>query len=339
MFSMKEISEKMGLNPNAIRFYEKKGLLTPRRTESNYRKYSNEDIARLEMITLYRKMGFSVENIKELLDKKEGSIEQFVTQYTALNHHIHNMIRIRETLGNCIERMLNDEVFDEEMVEQIADTAKIIALSENWRDQWNFDRLASDYDTFIRESVGGLDFYKNYDLVLDKTAEKIQTGIVAEIGIGTGNLAKRIVEGENQVKEYIGIDQSLNMLKEAKKKCKNVQLRKGDFLNLPLESKSCDAIVTSYAFHHCDSQEKKLAIEEMNRVLKSEGTIVITDLMFENQNARSLFEANCSEKERIDLEDEYFGNVDEVSEILEELEFNCEAEQIDELIWSITACK
>ncbi len=339
MFSIKEISEKMGLNPNAIRFYEKKGLLTPERTESNYRRYSNEDIARLEMITLYRKMGFSVENIKKLLDEKQGSIEQFVAQYTTLNYHIHNMIRIRETLGNCIERMLNDETFDEEMVEQIAETAKIIALSENWKDQWNFDSLASNYDTFIREAGDGLDFYKNYDFVLDKTAEKIQTGIVAEIGIGTGNLAKRIIEGENQVKEYIGIDQSLNMLKEAKKKCPKVQLRKGDFLNLPLEAKSCDVIVSSYAFHHCDSQEKKLAIQEMNRVLKSEGIVVITDLMFENQNARNLFEANCSEKERIDLEDEYFGNVDEVSEIFEKLGYRCEAEQIDELIWSITAYK
>lgn len=337
MFSIKEISKKLGVNPNAIRFYEKKGLLTPKRTDSNYRMYSNEDAARLEMIILYRKMGFSIEDIGALLEEKQENIDQFVTQYTALNYHIHSMMRIRETLGNCIERMLNDELLNDKMIEQIAETAKIITLSENWKDQWNFDSLASNYDTFIRESGTGLDFYKNYDFVLERTATNIHKGIVVEIGIGTGNLAKMILEVPNQIEQYIGVDQSINMLKEAKKKCPHIQLRKGDFLNLPLDSKSCDVIVTSYAFHHCNNHEKKLAIEEMNRVLKDAATIVITDLMFQNQDARDLFETNCSEEERSDLEDEFFGNVDEVSEILDSLGYECNAEQIDELIWSITA--
>lgn len=337
MFSIKEISKKLGVNPNAIRFYEKKGLLTPKRTDSNYRMYSNEDAARLEMIILYRKMGFSIEDIGALLEEKQENIDQFVTQYTALNYHIHSMMRIRETLGNCIERMLNDELLNDKMIEQIAETAKIITLSENWKDQWNFDSLASNYDTFIRESGTGLDFYKNYDFVLERTATNIHKGIVVEIGIGTGNLAKMILEVPNQIEQYIGVDQSINMLKEAKKKCPHIQLRKGDFLNLPLDSKSCDVIVTSYAFHHCNNHEKKLAIEEMNRVLKDVATIVITDLMFQNQDARDLFETNCSEEERSDLEDEFFGNVDEVSEILDSLGYECNAEQIDELIWSITA--
>lgn len=80
MFSIKEIAEKIGVNPNTIRFYEKRGLLTPERSEANYRKYSNEDIARLEMIMLYRKMGFSIEDIKGLLEKKQGCMKQFAVR-------------------------------------------------------------------------------------------------------------------------------------------------------------------------------------------------------------------------------------------------------------------
>lgn len=339
MYTIKEFAEKTGIIPNAARFYEKKGLLKPERTESNYRIYDAEDITRLEQILLYRKMGFSIEDIRELLEKNSSPIDRFVIQYTLLNRHIHSMVRIRETLGNCIEKLLNDEILDEEMLEQIAETARLISLSESWQDQWNFDGQATQYDIFIREPGSGLAFYKNYDLVLAKTAEQVSQGVVVEIGIGTGNLAKVILEKANEIEQYIGIDQSVNMLKEAKKKCQGVKLRKGDFLNLPLEAKSCDTIVTSYAFHHCDAQEKKLAVEEMNRVLRDSGTIVIADVMFQNQKARETFAANCSESEREDLEDEYFGNVDEVSAILIELGYECKAEQVDELIWIIIARK
>jgi len=346
MYTIKELAEKTGSIPNAIRFYEKKGLLCPKRTESNYRVYEAADVARLEQILLYRKMGFSIEDIKELLSKTPNHMEQFVTQYTLLNRHIHSMICIRETLGECIENMLNEEKteasFTAEMLEQLATTAKQISLLENWRDERDFDSQATRYDALIREQGDGLPFYKNYDLVLEKTAKKVFGDIIAEIGIGTGNLAMQILKNaklQGRKVEYIGVDQSINMLKEAKKKCPEIRLKKGDFLNLPMEAKYCDTVVSSYALHHCDGKEKKLAIEEMHRVLKEKGSIVIADLMFENQKARELFAETCSAREREDLADEYFGNVDEISELFIELGYACEAEQIDELIWVISATK
>lgn len=75
----------------------------------------------------------------------------------------------------------------------------------------------------------------------------------------------------------------------------------------------------------------------MNRVLKKNGRIVITDLMFKDDNSRLEFEANCTEWEREDLEDEYFANVDKVEEIFNSYGFKCKSEQVDKLIWLITA--
>ena len=98
-------------------------------------------------------------------------------------------------------------------------------------------------------------------------------------------------------------------------------------------------MVSSYAFHHCNEEEKKLAIREMDRVLRDRGTVIIADLMFANGPARKAFEATCSKAEREDLEDEYFANVDDVSEIFTMLGYKCEAEQVDELIWVICAGK
>lgn len=68
---IKEVEEKLGTSSRTIRFYEKEGLLIPKRNcENGYREYSEEDIKRLEKIKLFRKLGISIEDIRLLqLDK------------------------------------------------------------------------------------------------------------------------------------------------------------------------------------------------------------------------------------------------------------------------------
>lgn len=59
-----EVANETGLSISNIRFYEKKGLLVPsRKEESGYRDYTAEDVNRLKMILLYRKMGLPIETI------------------------------------------------------------------------------------------------------------------------------------------------------------------------------------------------------------------------------------------------------------------------------------
>jgi len=64
-----EAAQMTGLEISTIRFYERKGLIKPSRSEgSTYRSYTDEDVYRLNQIVLYRKMDFSVEAIGNLLD-------------------------------------------------------------------------------------------------------------------------------------------------------------------------------------------------------------------------------------------------------------------------------
>ncbi len=74
-----EVCERYGVSPRALRFYETKGLLAPRRINGT-RVYSHIDRARLTRILRAKSLGTSLSEIKHYLDmygqKGEGRIQQ-----------------------------------------------------------------------------------------------------------------------------------------------------------------------------------------------------------------------------------------------------------------------
>lgn len=63
-----KLSKMAGVTNDTIRFYERCGLLeTVGRSESNYRLYRTEDIIRLRFIRRSKELGFSLNEIKDLL--------------------------------------------------------------------------------------------------------------------------------------------------------------------------------------------------------------------------------------------------------------------------------
>ncbi len=62
-----QVAKKTGLSVDAIRFYEKSGLLTrPARTQAGYRLYQEREVADLEFIRRAQQLGFSLNEIREL---------------------------------------------------------------------------------------------------------------------------------------------------------------------------------------------------------------------------------------------------------------------------------
>ena len=60
----KELENILSISRSNIRFYEKQGLFSPERKDNNYREYTEQDIEVLKKIIIFRKIGFSVEEIK-----------------------------------------------------------------------------------------------------------------------------------------------------------------------------------------------------------------------------------------------------------------------------------
>jgi Cu(I)-responsive transcriptional regulator len=62
------LAKQVGLGIETVRFYERQGLIEPPpRTDSNYRIYPEEEVTRLRFIKKAKSLGFTLNEIKELL--------------------------------------------------------------------------------------------------------------------------------------------------------------------------------------------------------------------------------------------------------------------------------
>ncbi|WML37076.1 class I SAM-dependent methyltransferase [Clostridium sp. OS1-26] len=149
----------------------------------------------------------------------------------------------------------------------------------------------------------------------------IKDKICADLGCGTGFISLALLQ---EAKIVFSIDNSRNMLKElhtiaSRKGLKNIYPIKGSMEDLPLFDNSIDRVYINMALHHIFDAKK--AIEEMYRVLKKDGTVVITDV-----------EEHNGEWARTEMHDEWLGfSHKQMKSWLEEVGFNQVQVKITEL--------
>ncbi len=100
---------------------------------------------------------------------------------------------------------------------------------------------------------------------------------VLDVATGTGTLAYEFSKVGHSV---IGIDSSTKMLKRAKKKCaENLDLRfeQADATSLPFRNGEFDASSISFALHDMPYEDEIKVLQEMKRVTKPNGHILIVD--------------------------------------------------------------
>ena len=115
-----ELAQKTGLSSHTIRFYEKKGLLAKRylhRGANNYRHYSKEAIDRITVITTLHAAGFTLEEIKDIVDKwdadkltpQDGTL-LFQQKMDEIDARIAELRQIKVTLLNTLGAHVNKAV-------------------------------------------------------------------------------------------------------------------------------------------------------------------------------------------------------------------------------------
>jgi MerR family transcriptional regulator, heat shock protein HspR len=71
VFVISVAAELAGMHPQTLRIYERKGLIDPFRTPGGTRRYSQEDIERLQLIQELTSQGLNLEGVRRVLSLQE----------------------------------------------------------------------------------------------------------------------------------------------------------------------------------------------------------------------------------------------------------------------------
>ena len=109
MFTIGKAANAANLSIDTVRFYERSGLLKPPpRTASGYRLYRREDIDRLRFIHRAKALGFTLEEISQLLQLNDGTGKRrdvkviAVRRLTELEQKLAELTRIRHALAHLV---------------------------------------------------------------------------------------------------------------------------------------------------------------------------------------------------------------------------------------------
>ena len=338
-----EAAKKLNTTPRAIRFYEDKGLISPKKNEKNdYRYFTGKDLMRLSTILALREVGTAVANIqKQLADPKMEMRDYLNVQRAALFEKWLEIKDMIDTIDDMLDQTQEGEIDTAKIYDLAQHLKKLKTVRKNWQDKWNFDSQAADYDQNIKMHGFRFNVHQDYDIALSEVAEKMQLkegDTCLDIGIGTGNLGSKFLRQGTHV---IGVDQSEKMLEVCKEKHPKIEVRKGHFLALPLLDRYVDGIVSSYALHHIRDEEKILALKEMDRVLKPGGKICIADLMFidkeQRQSVLAAFQQAGNTQAIEAIYDEYYAYRTELTGWFAANNYKVEAIQINPILSVIYA--
>ncbi|WP_458040885.1 MULTISPECIES: heavy metal-responsive transcriptional regulator [Bacteria] len=102
-----ELADAAGTTTKTLRFYEEQGLLPePDRTQSGYRDYSLESVARIDFVHRGQAAGLTLAQIRQVLDIRDGGdapcehVRGLLDQRLAdIDAQLQHLVSLRETLA------------------------------------------------------------------------------------------------------------------------------------------------------------------------------------------------------------------------------------------------
>ena len=106
-FTIGDLAKEFGCTLRTLRFYEDKGLLNPKRDGLN-RIYNRRDRARLKLVLMGKRVGFSLTEIRDMLDLyalRDGQVTQLRVAVSKFNEQIAVLEDQRKDIEQAIEEL------------------------------------------------------------------------------------------------------------------------------------------------------------------------------------------------------------------------------------------
>ena len=119
--TIREMCDEFGVTPRTLRFYEAKELLFPHRIGQR-RLFTKRDRARLKLILRGKRFGFSLEEIRQLLElyhMDDQQLTQLTRTYEIAQARLADMERQRNELDEAISDLKDQLKWGERMIAQM----------------------------------------------------------------------------------------------------------------------------------------------------------------------------------------------------------------------------
>jgi ubiquinone/menaquinone biosynthesis C-methylase UbiE/DNA-binding transcriptional ArsR family regulator len=248
------------------------------------------DPHRLRLLLLLEQEELSVAELQDIMALGQSTISTHLSQLKQAG-----LVEDRRTGKNNLYRLKQDrdtkvlrhllEQASEEIPETLQDREGLGLILRRRQDKMRgfFDEMAG---RFGRTYVPG----RSWEGMAQALLKLMPPMVIADLGAGEGTFSLLLAQ---RAKQVIAIDNSDKMVEFGTNNARqlgveNIEYRKGDLEQVPIEDSSVDIVFFSQALHHALHPER--AIAEARRILKPGGRVAILDLLKHRfEEARQLY--------------------------------------------------
>ena len=264
-----------------VRFYDKLNILKPSHVDdiTGTRYYTASDLMIIQQILLYKYLGFSLDEIKEMMvkaDDKSFMVDSLKLQQTLISDKIDQMQLVRKAIEDTLEAYEKGRKIDWSAMHRIIElTSMENSLNKQYQNASNISARINLHKMYsISEESWFSWLFREMNL---RSGMKI-----LELGCGNGALwvenKRKIPYGKGT--RIVLSDISGGMLqdaakailgKESKRLSEVIEFKEIDCNSIPYPDNSFDVVIANHMLFYCDKPEK--AVREIKRVLKEGGTL------------------------------------------------------------------
>ncbi|MGX8832923.1 MerR family transcriptional regulator [Amedibacillus sp. YH-ame6] len=262
-----QFAKLANVSERTIRYYDKEGLLKPSFImENGYRKYSEEDLIKLQRILSLKQLGFSLDEIRVMnqTDNKQAFLNSLSLQIDLLDKKIKHTQSLKDSLIQTKNLLENNKknVDWNKVVEVIHINSQDEKIIEHYRNANNLSVRIQLHEKYSLNKIGWFPW-------LFSKIDFLGVNRLLELGCGTGELWKEhTVNSRNR--EIFLSDISEGMVETTRKNLgEDFNYMVIDAQKIPFKNGYFDAVVANHMMFYLTDISK--GIEEISRVLKKGG--------------------------------------------------------------------
>ncbi len=267
-----EFAKRAQVTLRTIRYYDKVNLLHPSKvTESGARLYTDADLAKLQQILLYKYLGFSLGEIREMTlaaQDQEYLVSSLQIQKKLVQERMQELRQMVDAINQMTEQIEQDKEIDwNRMLHLIHMSTMERSLKTQYINAANISARIKLHEEYSVNPEGWFPW-----MMAQKPLDEGEN--VLEVGSGNGEFWKL---NQDKIPKYCHItvtDLSAGMIRDSKMKIKDDDRFQYTVMNcekLKYPDASFDRVYANHVLFYCDIDK---TLGEIQRVLKNGGVLI-----------------------------------------------------------------